>query len=895
VSRVSLFGTSQRFPLEKVFVDLTITEDRARSTSDRKYWSLMDAELRWRRRLFIRDPNAYSGTAPEPGDRGRARTLNPDDLLRRRTKAVIGGAPGCGKSTLLRYLASRTLQEGEALPVLLELKSLGGHDLRLANGRLEELLFEKAVASPELTAAERVALRASFHSNLAAGAATILLDGLDEVSGEEFFTDLCRAVHQFSAAYPGDGLIISSRPYALQARFDDLEEMEIAPLASRQIEEFLRHYYGRTSETRNLLGQLLDRPELHELARVPFLLTIMAHIHRQGQALVGDRLELYRQIVRQTIVALDREKIVERFHLHDPEGAIKRDFLRQLAQAELLSGGGRRQRIVFTGDRIEAEARRYCEAEGIPVNQTRWLAADVKATPLLREVYTDAWAFAHLTIQEYLAAMALVERKDCRQAFCQAYFDPILLETELLPMALGLLADEASPLYELLEKLPESLTLANFRLRLRGVGYGAKPAASFYDTVARRLAELISVRRTEETYYLDAVLDALSGFDRARLEAIGHTVIPLLASREKDVRVNAARALGRVGGPAAMTALCAALRTKTSELIWEINKALARVGGEPALECALLAIERKSDTQRYAAAITLGYLGNERAVPALIRALDDENFLVRWASVESLGQIGGTQAITGLLKALKDRHPNVRESLISTLGKNADDEIEAALISILKRKDPDEDAKLVRSSAVGALGCRRTEPALVAVTDALHDADWDVRMAAVRALGRIGGDRAADALAEALKDAHPISLRAAEELGSVGGSRALSALLDTLQMNKRHAGWQLVRAAAARALGQIGGDEALTALVKALEYRSSSVRGNAAKGLGQIGGELAVAGLTRALEDKDMVVRWRAVEALGRIGGADAVAALLRTLKRDDNSYVRWQAAKALG
>ena len=595
----------------------------------------MDAELRRRRKLFIRDPNAYSETAPESGDRGRRRRVTPDELRRRRTKAVIAGAPGSGKSTLLRYLASRTLQEGEALPVLLELKSIRRQDLQQAHGSLEELLFDKAVASPALTPAERAALRASFHSYLAAGEATILLDGLDEVSGEEFFTDLCRAVHQFSAAFGGNRLIISSRPYALQARFDDLEEMEIAALSPRQIEQFVEHYYGRTAETRTLLEQLRERPELHELARIPFLLAIMAHLHRQGQALVGDRLELYRQIVRQTTVALDREKMVERFHLSDPEGATKRDFLRQLAQAELFSGTGRRhpQRIVFTGDRIEAAARRFCEAEAIPAHQARWLAADVKATPLLREVYTDAWAFAHLTLQEYLTAMALVERKDCPQAFCQACFNPMMVETELLPMALGLLGKEASPLYELLEKLPESLTLANLRLRLRGVGYGAKPDAGFYDTVTRRLVELISVRRTEETYYLEAVLDALSGFDRDRLEAIGHTVIPLLASPEKDVRVNAAKALGRVGGPAAVTALCTALRSKTGELIWEINKALARIGGEPALECALRAIRRKSDTQRHAAAITLGYLGNDRAVPALVRALDD-TLLVRWAAVE---------------------------------------------------------------------------------------------------------------------------------------------------------------------------------------------------------------------------------------------------------------------
>ena len=93
---------------------------------------------------------------------------------------------------------------------------------------------------------------------------------------------------------------------------------------------------------------------------------------------------------------------------------------------------------------------------------------------MLREIGNDTYVFTHLTIQEYLAATVLVKDKNLAKLFCQAYFDPTVCEMEVLPMTIGLSQSHFNNtninLYELLEKLPESINFANLRLHAKGLG-----------------------------------------------------------------------------------------------------------------------------------------------------------------------------------------------------------------------------------------------------------------------------------------------------------------------------------------------------------------------------------------------------------------------------------------
>jgi HEAT repeat protein len=894
VNKASVFGTNEDFALQKVFVDLTILENRARPASNLQYRILMDAEPRGRRRSLRGGIARADGRSLGKDHTGPAvrHSLNLDNLLRHHSRAIIAGSPGSGKSTLLRYLASRAAQNDRRLPIFIELKDITSQDLEQAKWRLEQLLLDKVVASVALSVPEREKLQDYIRSRLAAGETIILLDGLDEVSGEEFFNDLCRAIQRFSLDTHSNQLIVSTRPYALRARFDHLPEMEIAPFGLRQIERFLEHHYGRTTEVRSLVLKL-QQPHLRDLASVPLLLAMLAHLYFQGHPLASDRSELYRQIVRHLTNTLDQEKMVDRFHVPDPEGAYKRGLLHQLAYAHLCTPG--RTRRPLTGESIAEVAKQFCRSEGLPIEQAFWLASDVKATPLLHEVYADAWTFVHPTLQEYLAASALTKRADCAKVFSQAYFDPVMTETELLPMALGLLSDDNSSLFGKLDRLPDSLTLAGLRLRIRSARYGVGFSDGFWETLTKRLTELVSGSRPEETFYLNFVLESFAGLQSDRLRHVAASIIPQLDGATESTRKNAATAVGWLGGSEAVASLCETLQDATGPLLWTIHEALARIGGGQALECALGVLNRGDEAQRHAAAITIGYIGDERAVTDLAQCLNDQSFLVRWAAVEALGRIGGNNAMLALVDALRDGHANVREAAILSLGTRGSDEIEQALLSILNDDHSAAYPAHIRKAAVEALGYIGGERALTAVLGALEDHDPDLHFSAVQALGEIGDELAAGGLIHAMAQCGlQVAILAAEELGHLGGRKALDALLQSLRPGDGQ-GRELVRAAAAEALGHIRGDEAFAAILEALRSDTVTVRSRAINGLRLIGGETAVVELIASLGDDEMLVRWRAVEALGQLGGNNAVSALLGTLKNDDNMYIRWNAAKALG
>ena len=550
VSKVRLLGEAESRELKHVFVELSIEEHQR--PSDRNQWmGFVDAELRKRRSLF----EGFSDISQKK----EKKTIKSDDLLRDGTRAVITGAPGCGKSTLLRWLAGKAPNDNSPrLPVFLELKSINKKLFNACQGNLTELLFEIAIAQPLHFdhRSECESLKAEFMERLAQHQVAIFLDGLDEVRNTVFFEELCRSIDAFIGSdYGRNLLIISTRPYALDVRFQDAKEMEIQPLNQDKIAAFLHHYYGGDPKLNvNALLQKLQQPELSDLIRAPLLLGALVKRYREkGETeLTGDRLKLYEGLTRDLAVIVDREKNVKPYSFSDKEGRRNREFLEQIAFKRLFDGQieSDAERLTFEGDWILNEAKEFCSQGNIDAYD---FAADVKATPLLREVAEDVWAFSHLTIQEYLAARALTKKPDGEAIFCRAYFNPTLVEMEALPMALGL-SKGPDRLYQVIERFPESLNFASLRLRARGLAYGAEISHGLFEPLVHRLIDFVGNAYIEETGYSSSVIRSFSGVGNMRSDFIGERVRQLLKSEDGDVRLNAAEALGKIGGEQAVPA-----------------------------------------------------------------------------------------------------------------------------------------------------------------------------------------------------------------------------------------------------------------------------------------------------------------------------------------------------
>jgi HEAT repeat protein len=142
--------------------------------------------------------------------------------------------------------------------------------------------------------------------------------------------------------------------------------------------------------------------------------------------------------------------------------------------------------------------------------------------------------------------------------------------------------------------------------------------------------------------------------------------LPALAQALQDgdeaVRLNAAYALGALGGPA-VPVLAEALRTTPEPLRRYAGYGLSAAGA-PAVEALTGLAQAPDEPARRAAVDALGDMGAAAApaVPVLAGALRDESQWVRRQAAEALGTIGaaGGPAVEALAGALRDEQPFVR-------------------------------------------------------------------------------------------------------------------------------------------------------------------------------------------------------------------------------------------
>lgn len=771
VSTVRIFGDEAPHPLDQVFVELSLNEEYERRPNQAEFLGLMDSELRRMRSVFGDADERRERDGDDPTQHHLAktkRTLKPDELLRRHTHAVITGAPGCGKTTLLRYLAWQTLKQWQSdvagystesgsdrvslgeqayprLPVFLELKQLTAAAFQAAKGQLEDLLFTAAIAARlKPSEAERAALQQRFHELLRAGRVAVFLDGLDEVSGAGFFGELQTAVSEFlQSAYGQNTVIISTRPYALRP-FGHAKMLEILPLNPRQIEQFITHYYRDVPERQQFQRELQRRRELRELARVPALLGFILQLWRKRGTVTDDKLELYAQITRELAGQLDSEKegaLDRKWLVPDEDGSLKLDLLRQLAFNQLFRGLIRppydigstdndATRLVFTSEQLRDEAVEFArtlkEREGHSINP-RNLAKDVIATPLLRQVGANHYAFAHLTLQEYLAAWQLAKRNNgdtCDRIFCRAYFNPTLAEMEVLPMTLGLV-DEPGKFYEAIEELPESLDFKCMRLQARGLGH-ARLRISDLAKVIDKLVQLLVINNSEDNPLYGIVYGSFSVVTNQIKDFIVAQVAPLLSRADDEIDYRSIFALSLIGGESAIEAI-KSVRTEKNN--FEVRNALIRIddNSDKVMGIALLD-ENPKKLGGFANRITFV---RQQPLEILIAILvSNVDWFEKRIAVEILLTLLPTQLSTGLLQSLEDEnwsdkrialtrnilrnnkeietmlvlqefdHSRVRQFIVKSIGYPVFD---LSICQVFTRLAQLDESKKVRSEAIDAL------------------------------------------------------------------------------------------------------------------------------------------------------------------------------------------------
>lgn len=201
------------------------------------------------------------------------------------------------------------------------------------------------------------------------------------------------------------------------------------------------------------------------------------------------------------------------------------------------------------------------------------------------------------------------------------------------------------------------------------------------------------------------------------------------------------------------------------------------------------------------------------------------------------------------------------------------------LAQVQATPQPEQRTSRPSSESVGAL---------VAV---LGDANADVRLAAVQALGSLQDPAVIAALAKALREDSDARVRqaAANALGQIDDPRAVPHLIEALRAERQ----PKVRVEIVEALQELDDPRAVQAILPFLRDPSAEMRRAAVSALHEFEDSSVVPALVALVRDPDVQVRREVAHALDQFDDAVTLDPLL-TLARDSDAEVRVAAIEAL-
>ncbi|WP_295437316.1 NACHT domain-containing protein [uncultured Thiodictyon sp.] len=348
-------------------------------------------------------------------------------------RLVVLGDPGAGKSTLLRWLATAYLLRLQAVPEWRDLPDIASlpdtdwlpvlircRDLPAEADTLDAML-RHSLRRTELPESQCEPLRQLLRAKLEAGEALLLVDGLDEITdpgARARFADQLVAIHHSIEKAP---MVVTSRivgyremGYRIRAGF---EHLTVADLSKEDKDDFARRWCALTERAErrdeaaaDLIHDIHSSDRIERLTGNPMLLTTMALIKRKIGRLPQRRVDLYEKAVE---VLLNWRSVVD--SALDPREALPQ--LEYLAHA-MCSEGIQQVREDQALDLLRQVRMDYPQIHPLQQhNPEEFLALLERRTGILIQSghtrhnghSVPIYEFRHLTFQEYLAGIALVQ------------------------------------------------------------------------------------------------------------------------------------------------------------------------------------------------------------------------------------------------------------------------------------------------------------------------------------------------------------------------------------------------------------------------------------------------------------------------------------------------------
>lgn len=248
---------------------------------------------------------------------------SPVKELREHKFILIEGTAGSGKTSVMKYLFIKTIEEGERIPVFIQLRHLndmidGSRGLygeirtftftdyeggiktvnkEVPPNLIENYFYSLLSQSNEQDEVSEINNRALFKQLLGAGLFLIILDGYDEIYTASQ-SSLINQLSNFQNRYCDNYFIITSRPGTIIQRLAKVKKVTISNLSSEDVEAFITMLNEDKNRADNIIKSLENKKSIYykELLTNPLLLTMFVLTYESYPEIPKKRSEFYRNV-----------------------------------------------------------------------------------------------------------------------------------------------------------------------------------------------------------------------------------------------------------------------------------------------------------------------------------------------------------------------------------------------------------------------------------------------------------------------------------------------------------------------------------------------------------------------------------------------------------------------
>lgn len=246
--------------------------------------------------------------------------------------------------------------------------------------------------------------------------------------------------------------------------------------------------------------------------------------------------------------------------------------------------------------------------------------------------------------------------------------------------------------------------------------------------------ELLSRIQGKDTAVRVHIINILAQFNRPD---VARALEGQLGDPHKGIRQAAIGALSQMDGDFDVERICSLLVDPDMDVQNKTVDLLVKMRHPDTMKDLVVVLKDESEYARRSAVEVLNEIADPSTIRHLLTAIEDEDWWVRSRASDALAAIGGPKVMDAVLELIRDENENVRRSAIEILNQTKDERAVKHLMQAVK--DEDWWVRERAADALGEIGDREAIPALLAMLNG------DVRSipAAVRALGKLGGDQVA--------------------------------------------------------------------------------------------------------------------------------------------------------